>query len=281
MRTALLAAALLLTAGQTPRPAYEVTSVKPNTSGTFLVMIRNPPGRFSATNITFRMLLRSAYNLPDFRMIGGPSWMETDRFDVEATAGQTSGPGSAAESRLMQQALLADRFKLRAHMETRDQPIYLLTIVRRDGKLGDRIKLAGNECLPITPPAGFPPPPPPPPGGAPRDGPGCPSLFGTGNGAISGRKLSIDRLASTLSPSVNRVIVDRTNLSGLYDLDLRWVPDLVPNAAGPGVPPPPVGDPNAPPLFTALQEQLGLKLDSSRGPVDVLVIDGVEKPSAD
>src|SRR6185436_13919841 len=141
MRTALLAVALLLTAGQTPRPAYDVTSVKPNTSGTFLVMLRNPPGRFSATNITFRMLLRSAYNLPDFRMIGGPSWMETDRFDVEATAGQTSGPGNAAESRLMQQALLADRFNLRAHMETRDQPIYLLTIVRRDGKLGDRIKL--------------------------------------------------------------------------------------------------------------------------------------------
>jgi len=124
-----------------------------------------------------------------------------------------------------------------------------------------------------------PPPPPPPPGGAPRDGTGCPSLLGAG--AISGRKLPIERLVATLSPYVTRVIVDRTNLTGLYDLDLLWLPDFVPAIAGPGLPPPPVADATAPPLFTALQEQLGLKLDSSRGPVEVLVIDGVEKPSAD
>src|SRR6185436_6045164 len=269
-------AAFLITAAQAPRPVFEAASVKINTAQQAMVRVATFPTRFSAVNANLRLLLRYAYNLPDFRMIGGPDWMDTARFDIEGAAGATV---PFDEVRAMTRTLLEERFKLRAHMETRDQPIYLLTLARRDGKLGDQIKPSGSECLPITPPAGFPPPPPPPPGGAPRDGPGCGSMLGAG--AISGRKMSIERLIATLAPYANRVIVDRSGLAGLYDLDLRWLPDLTPFSTGPGLPPPPIADPNAPPLFTALQEQLGLKLESSRGPVDVLVIDSVEKPSAD
>jgi len=271
--------AAALTAAQAPRPVFEVTSVKPNTSGTFLVMIRTPPNRFSATNVTLRMLIRSAYtNIPDFRMIGGPSWMDVDRFDVDATTGQTSTPYTLEQSRRMMQSLLEDRFKLKSHVETRELPIYLLVLARRDGRLGDQIKPSTGECKEITPPPGAPPPPPPPPGGAPAGGQRqCPSMMGMG--AISGRQLSIDRLADTLAPYANRKIVNQTNLTGLFDLDLRWMPDLLPFVPA-GAPPPPT-DPNAPPLMTALQEQLGLRLDASRGPVEVLVIDSVEKPAAD
>jgi uncharacterized protein (TIGR03435 family) len=278
MRNVLILVAAALTAAQAPRPAFEVTSVKPNTSGTFLVMIRTPPGRFSATNVTLRMLIRSAYgNIPDFRTIGGPSWMDVDRFDVDATAGQTSTSSTPEQTRRMIQSLLEDRFKLKSHTETRELPIYLLVLARRDGKLGDQIKPSTGECKEITPPPGAPPPPPPPPG-APAGGQRqCPSMLGMG--AISGRQLSIDRLADTLAPYANRKIVNQTNLIGLFDLDLRWMPDLLPFAPA-GAPPPPT-DPNAPPLMTALQEQLGLRLDASRGPVELLVIDSVEKPSSD
>ena len=130
-------------------------------------------------------------------------------------------------------------------------------------------------CLPMIPPAGAPLPPPPPPGPAPNGAPQCPSMLAPGN--MSGRKITIARFATTLSLFLSRAIVDRTNLSGEFDLDLRWLPDQ----------PPPVDvrqaptDATAPPLFTALQEQLGLKLESSRGPVDVLVIDAAEKPTQD
>jgi uncharacterized protein (TIGR03435 family) len=242
-------------------------------------MIRTPPGRFMATNVTLRMLIRSAYaNLPDFRMIGGPSWIDTDRFDVDAVGRSTAGPDAAEQTRLMTQSLLEDRFKLKSHLETRELPIYLLVLARPDGTLGDRIKPSTTECKAITPPPGAPPPPPPPPGGAPPGAPPqCPSMLGMG--AISGRQLSIDRLADTLAPYANRKIVNRTNLTGLFDLDLRWLPDLLPFVPA-GAPPPPT-DPDAPPLMTALQEQLGLKLDASRGPVEVLVIDHAEKPTPD
>jgi uncharacterized protein (TIGR03435 family) len=274
-RSLAVLAAIVLSA-QTPRPAFEAASVKVNTAHQGIVRVATLPTRFSAVNANLRLLLRYAYNLPDFRMIGGPDWIDTERFDIEAAAG---GTVPFDEIRAMTRTLLEDRFALRSHTETRELPIYLLTLARRDGRIGDQIKPSGSECLPITPPPGAPPPPPPPPGGAPREGQNCPSMLGMG--AISGRKLPLERLMATLSPYVNRVIVDRTGLSGTFDLDLRWLPDSLPYAAGPGFAPPPPADPTWPPLFTALEEQLGFKLESSRGPVDVLVIDGAGKPSAD
>jgi len=182
-----------------------------------------------------------------------------------------------ATERIQDISLLEDRFRLRTRMETRDQPIYVLAVVRRDGRLGQQIKPSGSECLPITPPAGAPPPPPPPPGGPAQGAPQCPSLLAPW--AISGRQMTIERLIDVLSQRVGRRVVDKTNLTGPFDLDLQWTPDQIPGSDR-GLPPPPI-DPNGPALFTALQDQLGLKLDSQRGPVDVLVIDEVSKPSAD
>ena len=161
MRKALILAALVLTAAQTPRPAYDVTSVKLNTSGTFLVKMMTPPGRFSATNVTLKMVLRLAFgNPPDFRMIGLPNWADTDRFDIEASGGPTNGTFSLEQSRLMIRSLLEDRFKLKTHTEKRELPIYNLVLARRDGKLGDQIKPSTSECKEIIPPPGAPPPPP-------------------------------------------------------------------------------------------------------------------------
>jgi uncharacterized protein (TIGR03435 family) len=269
-----LHAVLIAAAAQTPRPSFEVASVKVNRSSSPLVRLATPTGRLSAVNVTLRMLIRNAYQLQDFRMIGGPSWMDADRFDVEATAGASV---TFDQVRAMERTLLDDRFHLKAHSETRELPIYVLSLARRDGKLGDQIKPSGAECLPMKPPAGAPPPPPPPAGPTPTGAPLCPSMLMNGN--VSGRKLTIARLATTLALFVNREILDRTNLTGEFDLDLRYLPDQVPFVP-PGAPPLPI-DTNAPSLFTALQDQLGLKLESSRGPVDVLVIDSADKPTED
>jgi uncharacterized protein (TIGR03435 family) len=266
-----LAVVACVASAQTPRPAFDAASVKVNTSNSPLVRIGTPTGRLSAVNVTLRMLIRNAYLLQDFRMSGGPGWIDTDRFDVEATAGASV---TFDQIRAMTRTLLEDRFQLKTHTETRELPIYVLSVVKRDGKLGDQIKLSGAECLPMKPPAGAPPPPPPPPGPAPNGAPACPSMLAPGN--ISGRKLTIARLATTLSLFLNREIVDKTALAGEFDLDLHYLPDDIPFAP-PGAPRPPV-DTSAPPLFTALQEQLGLKLESSRGPVEVLVIDSAQKP---
>lgn len=260
-------------AAQTPRPAFEAASVKVNKSGTGLVRLSTFPGRLTAVNVTLRMLVRYAYNIQDFQMSGGPAWIDADRFDVEATAGSTQGFDGI---RLMTRTLLGDRFKLVAHTESRELPIYVLAIARRDGRLGDQINPAGPDCKPMTPLPGAPPPPPPPPGGAPNTQ--CPSMLAVGG--ISGRKLPIDRLVATLSQFVGRRIVDNTSLTGTFDFDLKWTPDQLPGGGRGPVPIAPF-DADGPSLFTAMQEQLGLKLEASRGPVDVLVIDGAEKPAAD
>ena len=276
MRRLLIPVVCLIAAAQTPRPAFEAASVKVNTRNDGLTRVATFPTRFSAVNATLHMLVRYAFNIPDYRLSGGPNWMDGDRFDVEGAAGRSA---DFDEIRAMARTTLEDRFMLRSHVEKRDQPIFVLTVARRDGKLGDQIAPAGEECKPVTPPPGAPPPPPPPPGGFPAGGPRCPSMLGLG--AISGRKLPMSLLVSTLSNYLNRHIVDTTNLTGTFDLDLRWAPDQL-RLGPPGAPVPVMPfDPNGPSLSTALQEQLGLKFESARGPVDVLVIDSVEKPSAD
>ena len=263
---------LVVGGAQTTRPAFEAASVKIHKSTSPLVRISTPPGRLSAVNVTLRMLIRNAYLFQDFRMSGGPGWLDSDKFDVEATAGTSV---TIDQIRSMERTLLEDRFGLKTHVETRELPIYVLSVARRDGKLGDQIKPTGTECMPLPVPAGAPPPPPPPPGPSPGGAQQCPSILAAGN--FSGRKLTVTRMATALSQFVNREVVDRTNLSGEFDFNLRWLPD---QPAAPGAPQWPI-DAAAPSLFTALQEQLGLKLEPSRAPVEVLVIDGAEKPTPD
>jgi uncharacterized protein (TIGR03435 family) len=267
-----ISALWLFASAQTPRPAFEAASVKTNKSSGPLMRLSAPTGRLSGVNVSLRMLIRNAYLVQDYRMSGGPAWLDTDRFDIEATAGAAV---PFDQIRAMERTLLEDRFHLKTHTETRELPVYLLSVARRDGRLGDQIRASGAECLPVKPPAGAPPPPPPPPGPAPTGTRQCPSILTPGH--MSGRKLAMARFATALSLFVSRDVIDRTNLSGEFDLDLSWLPDQTPPA---GVLQAPI-DATAPSLFTAIQEQLGLKLESSRGPVEVLVIDGAEKPSED
>src|SRR5436190_6397823 len=155
MQPSLRAATLLMIAvwvavpaGQ--QPAFEAASIKPNTFRSALVRLSTSPGRLSATNVTLRMVMRLAYNLPDFRTVNSPPWMDTDRFDIEASAG--NGTAVFDEIRAMTRTLLADRFKLKTHDETRDLPIYVLALARRDGRLGDAMRQATEECKPLIVP---------------------------------------------------------------------------------------------------------------------------------
>jgi bla regulator protein blaR1 len=259
------------------RPSFEVASVKPNTSaGPNQIRVGMPGnGRFNINNMPLAELIRFAYELQPFQLTGGPDWINSQRFDVTATTGGQSGPPLV---RQMLQSLLAERFNLAVHTETRDMAIYEMVLARGDRRLGEKMRVAGPDCAPLTMPPGMPPPPPPPAGAArgtlPPGAPGCPTVFG--NGFLSARRTSMEQLARNLSRTVRRIVVDKTGMSGFYDMDLEFMPDgpLPPQA--PGAPQFPNPNPDAPSIYTALQEQLGLKLESARGPVETMVIDRVE-----
>ncbi|PYR48456.1 MAG: hypothetical protein DMF95_14320 [Acidobacteria bacterium] len=184
---------------------------------------------------------------------------------------------------MMIRALLAERFKLTVHNETRDLPIYALVTARSDGRLGPDLHRSETDCAAQMAAArGRGAPAAPPQSGAPMP---CGIRIGMGNIAVGGATLS--QVASNLSMFVGRVVQDRTGLTGAFDVNLTWTPDQMPQRA-PGTPadqPLRVNgvdiDPNGPSIFTAVQEQLGLKLDSQRGPVDILVIDRAEHPVED
>ena len=263
----------------TSAAAFEVASIKPNKSGDGRVMLgMAPTGRYTATNVPLRLLMQHSYNLQPFQIIGGPSWITSDRFDIIAKAPAGFTPD---QFRPMERALLADRFKLKAHTETREMPIYELVLARADGKLGPNLTPAKTDCEAMRGRrAGGPPAPPQP--GQPIE---CGFMIGIGNMNAGGMPLL--ELARTLSGFVNRIVVDKTGLKGNYDFHITYTPEARGGLPGlpPGAPPigadAPAGDPNGASLFTALQEQLGLKLDSQKGPVEVLVIDSVEQPTED
>jgi bla regulator protein blaR1 len=271
-------------------PAFEVASVKPNKSvdgrrgGSFA------PGRFNQTSVTLRQLIQMAYGRQAFdvrEISGGPSWIDSDRFDIVAKADGDlralylpDGKGSPGLAYLMLRTLLAERFRLVVHAETRELPVYALVMARRDGRTGPQLRRSDVDCAAITAasaasvaktgrlPA------------SPGPGKGPPCSIGPRPGHLTGNAASLSQLAAVLSSSVNRVVLDRTGLTGAFDLNLDWTPDQ---------PPPPTdaaraidrpADPGLS-IFTALQEQLGLKLESTKGPVDVIVIDRAEQPTPD
>jgi bla regulator protein blaR1 len=275
-----------------PGPQFEVASIKPNKSADNRVMMSvQPGGRFTATNVTLRMMIRNAYQLQESQITGGPSWIADERFDIVAKAesGDTMGDpfraeqtGQPSRGQLMIRALLAERFKLVVHNEDKEMPIYALVLARSDGKLGPQLKTSETDCVALIA-AGrargrgpMPPVPPPGPGAPP---PQCGIRIGPGNMAVGGSPMS--QVATSLSMFAGRIVVDKTGLSGSYDFTLSWTPDQMPGAGQrpPGAPEPPPIDPNGASLFTAVQEQLGLKLDSQRGPVAMLVIDRAERPT--
>jgi uncharacterized protein (TIGR03435 family) len=275
MRWGFIAAAMLATIGSAgaQQKTFEVASVKPHPASqvTPSTMTAEPGGRFTVRNIPLRMLIRTAYQIQDDQIVDAPDWIGTDRFDITAKAEDGTSPADLAP---MLQALLTERFKLAFHRDTRELSIFELQLARADGVLGPKMKK--NECVPDlnAPPSA--------PGGPPRCG-----TISNGFGRLTLIAQPISVMAQFLAPSVNRVVVDRTRLPGNYDVDLTWTPDRLPPRP-PGTPadqPIRVNgadvDANGPSIFTAVREQLGLKLESAKGPVQVLAIDHVEPPSPD
>jgi uncharacterized protein (TIGR03435 family) len=280
-RMAFLQDTAVTAGGQT----FEVASVKPNTSGDLRVMFgMRPGGRFTATNVPLRELIRMAYGLQNFQIQGGPDWLGSERFDVVAKAEGDLPPmapgGPPNPLLLMVQSLLQERFKLTVHRETKEMPIYALVIARSDKRLGPQLRPSETDCAALMAARGAAGGPPPPPPIKPGERPQCGMFMGMARIAAGG--VPTLQLAMSLSQRVGRIVVDRTGLAGMYDFEVDFTPDQLPQGPPPpGAPPLPPIDPNGPSLFTALQEQLGLKLDSDRGPVEVLIIDSVERPTPD
>ena len=277
-----------------PRPKFEVASVRPNTSNDGKIMLGiQPGGRFNAVNVPLWDLIRQAYGLQRSQLVGAPDWVETARYDVVAKAEgdiPRAGPGGPiGPLNFMLQDLLEDRFKLTAHREKRDMPIYALTLARADKKLGQGLRASSVDCEAFRGRRAGGPGGPAEPGGPGGPGRGVAPALGErptcgmmiGPGQVTAGGMPIRQLAQMLSQLTQRIVEDRTGLAGNFDIDLTFTPERMPQGAPPpGVQLPPI-DPNGPSVFTAVQEQLGLKLESERGPVEVLVIDHVERPTPD
>jgi uncharacterized protein (TIGR03435 family) len=259
-----------------PPPSFEVASIKANKSGDNRVMLGTQPGgRYVASNVTPFLLIRNSYQMQDFQIIGAPDWIKSERFDINAKGdipfqNTFFDPRGPNRTQLMVRSLLADRFKLRSHIEKRELPIYNLVLARSDGKLGPKLKVSTSDCGPGR--AGGPPPTPPAAGERMRCG------MQIGPGLVSGGGVPIGQLLTMLSMNVQRTVIDKTGLTERYDIDFSWTPEQMP-ARDPNSTATP--DMTGASLFTALQEQLGLKLESARGPVDVIIIDSIEHPTED
>jgi uncharacterized protein (TIGR03435 family) len=276
----LLATAALALLGQTAvGPAFEAASIKPAKSQDFM-MVRFLPGRLTSV-ATLRLLMQNAYALQPFQISGGPSWVDSDRYEIEAKA-----DGAAPRDRVLQmlQLLLEDRFALKAHRETKELPVYALVAARSGIRLSPPKEgncteappaavpaFAGNGARMLPPGSGPPPLPPC----------GVAGIMLQPSGArIQGGKISMSELTRALSMVLDRKVIDKTGFTELFDARLEFLPDMATGA----LPPPPPEAANAtlsgsPSIGTALQEQFGLKLESDKGPVEVTVIDHVEKPS--
>jgi|RhiMethySRZTD1v2_1073278.scaffolds.fasta_scaffold01301_10 uncharacterized protein (TIGR03435 family) len=256
---------------QSDGPAFETASIK-ESGGPGPASFA--PGRFSRTYITLVQLLIYAHQMSDFQVVGAPDWVRERRYDVQAKA---EGRPTADEMRLMVRQLLAERFALKTHLETRDLPRYALLMSRSDRRLGPKLVPSKYDCPAILAARGpdYKPPNFPP---RPGDPPGCATITALGGGSqttiIHGEPISA--IAKMLQTRAGRVVVDKTGLTGRYDVALETEITIT----VPGVPANEFGVPREGlSLFTALPEQLGLKLESERGPVDVLVIDSVELPT--
>lgn len=244
-------------------PTFEVVSVKPDPPGQTGWMIGSTPDGYRAFGATMWMLVREAYGVfEDGRISGAPSWFMSDKFSIEAKVAEQDEAAFKKldynQRREMLQSILADRFKLSVHWEAREMPIYALRVAKNGPKL--------HESAPDP--------------DAPGRAKGMGGLVKRGSPHLIVEGGTLSALALNLSRATGRTVIDKTGLTGRYDYHLDWTRETslnpLPGAAGFSTPPP---DSDAPSIFTAVQEQLGLKLDSQKGPVEVLVVDHAEKPS--
>ena len=265
-------------------PAFEVASIKPNKSGDVGSQFRiEPGGRVTWTNITLQAMVAAAYQRFTWdsrEIVGGPDWFNQARFDVIALAPGGLPPvdadGFPSQLLALVRRMLEDRFRLVARWEPRERPIYNLVLDRADRRLGPKLVPAGVDCAKVAAAivAGTPP--------VPRPGRGreCNLSLTSEPGSLQGNAVTMAVLARFLGvEGVGREVVDRTGLSGTFDIDLLYLPE---QPAG-GVSADKLAlDPRfqgRAGLITSLREQLGLKLEATRGPVEVLVIDRAEQPS--
>ena len=232
-------------AGQ-PATGFEVASIKPSRSGSIESNLDSAPGgRLTATNITVRELIRLAFGVKDYQIKRAPGWVDSERYDILAKSVNVNKT-SYEEEQSQVRELLAERFQLKTHRETKEGQVYLL-VVGKDGS-----KLTRN------------------------DGTGARTRKGCGH--LEGARLTMDVIATVLSRQFESDVLNRTALPGKYDFQFDWTPETGPCPAssdGPATAP----AVSRPSIFTALQEQLGLKLEASKGPVQILSIDHVERPS--
>jgi uncharacterized protein (TIGR03435 family) len=249
MKFAAIFLAAILTRAQSP--AFEAASIKINNSGQRGSGISTYPARIKVINSTLKFCVMVAWNVKDFQVSGGGSWTDTERYDIDATA---ASPFARDEYRTMLQALLTDRFGLVIHGETHDKPGYALVVARNGPKLpppvDDRSVLFSR-----TP---------------------------TGDTTLKAPNVSMKRFAEALSTTLETAVVDQTGIEGNFDVTMQWTPDPASlprlKSGEPGPAPPPDAIPG-PSIFTALQEKLGLKLESKKVPVEVIVIDRANRPS--
>jgi uncharacterized protein (TIGR03435 family) len=232
-----------------PASSFEVVSIKLNKgAGNGSSVLQDQSGNFTAENATLKMLIMSglAYGVRDFQVVGGPGWINTERYDILA---KPAGKADRAEFQQMVQALLAERFQLKFHRESRELPIYALSLGRNGPKLTEWKDAVGPMCRYVP-------------------------------GQLTCQKATMALLAEELARRLGRSVVDKTGLTGTYDLKLEWTPDefQVPGPSEVGQPQP-GADPAGPSIFTAIQNQLGLKLETGKGPVQVLVVDSAQKPA--
>jgi uncharacterized protein (TIGR03435 family) len=242
-------------------PSFEVASIRVNTNAPATGAVLAPQGNlWRARNVTIHALTRFAYgvtdgdpstplSLPEYQVAGGPDWSRRDGFDIEAH--MPDAPQAPGASALMLRALLAERFGLRVHRETRELPVYALVRGNRDGALGRQL-IGSSGCQPFT---------------ADRTVPvEVQCRVRAGFDGLTGKGVSMAGLASLLAPIAGRPVVDRTGLTGDFDFQLRYAADLDRESKFPSI-------------FTAVREQLGLNLESTRAPIEVVVIDRVERPT--
>jgi uncharacterized protein (TIGR03435 family) len=271
---------------QPARLTFDVVSVKrtgPDAGGS---MVGGGRGQYRAINVPVRVTITNAWDLRDHQLVGAPAWLASDRFDIVAK--EPEGTFTDEQRRLMMQAMLVERFKLQAHLETREMPLYNLVRLRADGRLGPELKPTAVDCAAQRKEraaAGAAPANPP------RQIPNIDErvpcsrrmFFGPQAATINSSGLTLEQIATTLGTYAGRAVVDKTGLKGEYDILLKFRPE----AGGPmgGLAPPlsTTGEPSSDlaTLGVAVQEQLGLKLESARGPVQVLVIDSISPPTAD
>lgn len=230
-------------------PAFDVASIRPHAPDDSRFVVHMPAnGHFSCTGSVAKLVMMLAYDVQESQISGGPGWLDTEKWDIDAQRDDRE-PHSVEETRRMLQTLFEQRFSLQVHRSTEPRPAYLLTVSKGGPKFKAR-EQEGSTNIHVTP------------------------------NSIRLEAGTLDRLAQLLATALGRPVIDETHLTGRYDLDLQW--DDAPVAAG-GVPgldqaAAPGNDRGS--IFTAIQNQLGLRLEPQRAPVEVIVIDRIERPSA-